>query len=88
VGEKKRPGNAELSTKKRLIERLVIIILKVDCGGGGGDDEEIDITRLYRWRWGEAGEEIWGRFKIKINEVDAVGVIEVLKSRVERGLRF
>ena len=48
MGEKKRPGNAELSTKKRLIERLVIIILKVDCGGGERDDEEIDITRLYR----------------------------------------
>ncbi len=48
MGEGERPINAELSTKKRLIERLVIIILKVDCGGGGGDDEEIDITHLYR----------------------------------------
>ena len=47
MGERERPGDAELSTERRLIERLVIIILKVDCGGGGGDDE-IDITCLYR----------------------------------------
>ena len=46
--KKERPGDAELSTEGRLIERLVIIMLKVGCGGGGGDDEEIDITRLYR----------------------------------------
>ncbi len=48
MGEEERPRNAELSTEERLIERLVIIILKVGCGGDGGDDEEIDITRLYR----------------------------------------
>ncbi len=48
MGEGERPGDAELSTEGRLIERLVIIMLKVDCGRGGGDDEEIDITRLYR----------------------------------------
>jgi len=48
VGEEERPGDAELSTEGRLIERLVIIMLKVGCGGGGGDDEEVDITRLYR----------------------------------------
>jgi len=48
VGEKKHPGDAKLSTKGRLIKRLVIIILKIDCGGGGGDDEEVNITRLYR----------------------------------------
>ena len=47
MGEGERPGNVELSTKERLIERLIIIILKVGCGGGGGDDEEVDITRLY-----------------------------------------
>ncbi len=48
MGEEERPGDAELSTEGRLIERLVIIMLKVGCGGGGGDDEEVDITRLYR----------------------------------------
>jgi len=48
VGEGERSGDAELSTEGRLIERLVIIMLKGGCGGGGGDDEEIDITRLYR----------------------------------------
>ncbi len=87
MGEKKRPGDAELSTKRKLIERLVIIMLKVGCGGDGGDDEKVDITRLYRWRRGEVGGEIWGRFKIKINEVDAVGIIEILGSRVERDFR-
>ncbi len=46
--EKKRSGDAKLSTEGKLIERLVIIILKIDYGGGGGDDEEVDITRLYR----------------------------------------
>ena len=50
MGEEERPGDAELSTEGRLIERLVII-LKVGCGGGGGggeNSEEVDITRLYR----------------------------------------
>ncbi len=46
MGEGERPGDAKLSTEERLIERLVIIILKVGCGGGG--DDEVDITRLYR----------------------------------------
>ncbi len=48
MGKEERPRDAELSTEGRLIERLVIIMLKVGCGGGGGDDEEVDITRLYR----------------------------------------
>ncbi len=48
MGERERSGDAKLSTEGRLIEKLVIIILKVDCGGDGGDDEKIDITRLYR----------------------------------------
>jgi len=49
VGEGEPPGDAELSTEGKLIERLVII-LKIDCGGdgkGGEDGEKIDITRLY-----------------------------------------
>ncbi len=46
MGEEERPKNIKLSTEKRSIEKLVIIILKVDCGGDGGD-EEINITRLY-----------------------------------------
>ena len=48
MGEGERPKDVELSTEGRLIERLIIIILKVDCGGDRGDDEEIDITRLCR----------------------------------------
>ncbi len=48
MGEEERSTDAELSTEGKLIERLIIIILKVGCGGGGGDDEEVDITRLYR----------------------------------------
>ena len=48
MGEEERPGDVELSTEERLIERLVIIILKIDCGGDEGDDKEVDITRLYR----------------------------------------
>ena len=48
MGEGERPGDAELSTEGRLIKRLVIIILKEDCGGDGGGGEEVDITRLYR----------------------------------------
>jgi len=48
VGEKERPEDTKLSTERKLIERLVIIILKVGCGGDGGDDEEINITHLYR----------------------------------------
>ncbi len=44
--EEERSEDVELSTERRLIERLVIIILKGRCGGGGGDDEEINITRL------------------------------------------
>jgi len=87
VGEGERPKDVELSTEGRLIERLIIIILKVDCGGDRGDDEEIDITRLCRWRREEVEGEVWGRFKIKINEVDAVGVIKVLESRVEKDFR-
>ena len=47
MGEGERPGDVKLSTEGRLIERLVIIMLKVGCGGGG-DDEEVDITRLCR----------------------------------------
>ena len=47
MGEGERPGDAELSTEKKLMERLVIIMLKVGCGGGRGDDE-VDIIRLYR----------------------------------------
>ena len=47
MGEEKRSGDVKLSTEGRLIERLVIIILKVGCGGGEKDDE-VDITRLYR----------------------------------------
>ena len=58
MGKEKRPGDAKLSTEERLIERLVIIILKVDCGGDGEDDEEIDITRLYRWQRGKEGGKI------------------------------
>ena len=46
MGEEERPGDVELSTEERLIERLIIIILKGGCGGDG-DDEKIDITRLY-----------------------------------------
>ena len=48
MGEKEYPGDVELSTERRLIERLIIIILKGGCGGGGEDDEKINITRLYR----------------------------------------
>jgi len=48
VGEGERSGDAKLSTEGRLIKRLIIIILKIDCGGGGEDDEKINITRLYR----------------------------------------
>ena len=48
MGERERPGDVELSTEGKLIERLVIIMLKVDCGGGGGDNEEVNITRLCR----------------------------------------
>jgi len=47
VGEGERPGDAELSTEGRLIERL-FIILKVGCGGGEEGGEEINITHLYR----------------------------------------
>ncbi len=47
MGERERPGDAELSTERRLIERLVIIILKEGCGGGREGREEVDITRLY-----------------------------------------
>ena len=47
MGEKERPGDAELSTEGKLIERLVIIILKGGCGGDDGG-EEVDMTRLYR----------------------------------------
>ena len=46
--EKERPGDAKLSTERKLIEKLIIIILKIGCGGGGEDDEKINITRLYR----------------------------------------
>ncbi len=46
MGEGERPGDAKLSKEGRLIERLVIIMLKVGCGESGGDDEEINITRL------------------------------------------
>ena len=48
MGEEERPGDAELSTKGKLIKRLVIIMLKGGCGGDRGDDKEVDITRLYR----------------------------------------
>ena len=58
MGEGERPADVELSTEGRLIERLVIIMLKVGSGGGGEDDEEIDITRLYRRRRGEVEREI------------------------------
>ena len=50
MGEGERPGDIELSTKGRLIERLFIIlfiILKVGCGEDGGGGEKINITRLY-----------------------------------------
>ncbi len=47
MGEGEYPGDAELSTEGRLIERLVIIMLKGGCGGGGGGEEEVDVTRLY-----------------------------------------
>ncbi len=47
MGEKKRPRDVKLSTEERLIEKLIIIILKEGCRGGGKDDEEINITRLY-----------------------------------------
>ena len=47
MGEKERSGDAELSTKERLIERLIIIILKGGCGGDKENDEKVDITRLY-----------------------------------------
>ena len=47
MGEEERPGDVELSTERRLIERLVIIILKGGCGGGGKGGEKINITRLY-----------------------------------------
>ena len=45
--EGERPKDAKLSTEWKLIERLIIIILKVGCGEDGGD-EKINITRLYR----------------------------------------
>ena len=48
MGEGERPGDAELSTEGRLIERLVIIILKIGCGRGGEDDKEVNIMCLYR----------------------------------------
>ena len=56
--ERERPGDTKLSTKKKLIKRLIIIMLKVDYGEDKGDDEEINITRLYRSQRGEVGEEI------------------------------
>jgi len=46
VGEKKRSGDAELSMEGRLIEKLIIIILKGGCGGDKKNGE-VDITRLY-----------------------------------------
>ena len=48
MGKEERPRDAELSTEERLIEKLVIIILKVGCGGDEGDDEKINIICLYR----------------------------------------
>ncbi len=45
--EEERPGDVKLSTEEKLIERLVIIILKEGCGGGGGNRKKINITRLY-----------------------------------------
>ncbi len=48
MGKEKRPKNVKLSMKGRLIERLVIIILKIDYEEGEENDEEIDIIRLYR----------------------------------------
>ncbi len=57
MGEGERPGDAKLSTEGRLIERLIIIILKGGCGGDKGGGEEINITRLYyRWRGEVEGE--------------------------------
>ncbi len=47
MGEEERPGNAKLSTKKKLIEKLIIIILKGGCGEDRENDEKINITRLY-----------------------------------------
>ncbi len=46
-GKRRASGRRRIIDEKKLIERLVIIILKVGCGGDG-DDEEINITRLYR----------------------------------------
>ena len=48
MGKGERPGNIKLSMKGRLIERLVIIILKIDYEEGEENDEEIDIIHLYR----------------------------------------
>ncbi len=62
--------------------------MKVDCGGGGEDDEEINIISLYRWRRGEIKEEIWGYFRVGINEVDVAGIIEILKSRWKEVFAF
>jgi len=39
-------GKRKIIDEKKLIERLVIIILKVDYGEDGEDDE-INITHLY-----------------------------------------
>ena len=47
MGEKKRPRDVKLSTEERLIEKLIIIILKGDYGRDKRDDEKINITRLY-----------------------------------------
>ncbi len=47
MGEKERPGDAELSTEEKLIKKLIIIMLKRGCGGDKGDDKKINIIRLY-----------------------------------------
>ncbi len=47
MGEGEHSGDAELSTEGKLIERLIIIMVKGGCGGDKKNREEIDITRLY-----------------------------------------
>ena len=58
MGEGGRSGDTKLSTEGKLIERLIIIMLKGGCGEDGGGGEKINITRLYQRRRGEIEEEI------------------------------
>ncbi len=45
--EGERSEDAKLWTEEKLIKKLIIIILKEDCGRDKKDGEEINITRLY-----------------------------------------